>query len=75
MAQEYTFVVDGTHQTATVTSDDFQQARADAAFLLNVSVHQVSWLRPLPPLRAKPAQTVSQDEAEQLNSFYSGVEA
>ncbi len=75
MQQEFTFCVDGTHRTATVTSDSLMQARADAATLLEVSRFEISWLRPLPPLKAKPAQTVSQEEAEQLNSFYSGVEA
>lgn len=73
MTQEYTFVVDGTHRTATVTSDDFMSARQDAAFLLDVSVHQVSWLRPLPPF-VRPACEISQDEAAQLNGLYSGID-
>jgi hypothetical protein len=74
MAQEYTFVVDGTHCTTVVTGETYEQARADAASLLNVSVHQVSWLRPLPPLTRRKASECSQEESSKLNTFYSGVE-
>lgn len=69
MAQEYTFVVDGTHRTTTVTGDNVIEARQDAAFLLNAEAQQVSWLRPLPPLGNH-----GQSETATLSGFYSGVE-
>lgn len=74
MAQEYTFVIDGTHCTTVVTGETYEQARADAASLLNVSIHHVSWLRPLPLLTLRPALECTPDETAGLNGFYSGVE-
>ena len=67
MAQEYTFVVDGTHRTTTVTAGDFKSAVEDAANLLLVDTCHISWLRPLPSLKRD-------SETTELNTFYSGVE-
>jgi hypothetical protein len=75
MTQEYTFVVNGTPCTITVTSGSVWNARNDAALRLNVPVYQVSWLRAPAPLGDTQAQFDSwHEDMSKLNGFYSGIE-
>lgn len=52
--KQYSFCAKGTHRTETVTGKTFEQARKDAAFLLDVPVEQAVYLLPLPPLNGIP---------------------
>jgi hypothetical protein len=61
--REYTFYVEGTHRTCTVTARNAEDAHRDAAFLLVAPPRQVIWLPPLSPFKRTTAEMANDDPA------------